>query len=60
MTTVLAGDFAEFYGAHFHEAARQLYAYLDDHAEAQDIAQAFSRAFLRWHKIGGHEHLGVA
>jgi len=57
MTSVAAGDFAEFYAVHFHEVARQLYVYLDDHAEAQDIAQeAFSRAFSRWHKVGGYEH----
>src|SRR6185369_16879911 len=41
--------FAEFYGAHFQRIAVQLYAYLGDHAEAQDLTQeAFCRALERW------------
>ncbi|WP_233514071.1 hypothetical protein [Micromonospora craterilacus] len=30
-------DFTDFYQAHFHRLAVQLYAYLGDHAEAQDL-----------------------
>jgi RNA polymerase sigma-70 factor (ECF subfamily) len=44
--------FAEFYGAHFQRIAVQLYAYLGDHAEAQDLAQeAFCRALQQWSRI---------
>ncbi|GAA2336536.1 SigE family RNA polymerase sigma factor [Dactylosporangium salmoneum] len=44
--------FAEFYGAHFQRIALQLYAYLGDHAEAQDLTQeAFCRALQQWGRI---------
>jgi RNA polymerase sigma-70 factor (ECF subfamily) len=44
--------FASFYGAHFQRLAVQLYAYLGDHAEAQDLTQeAFCRALEQWPKI---------
>ncbi|WP_433206526.1 RNA polymerase sigma factor [Dactylosporangium sp. CS-047395] len=44
--------FSEFYGAHFQRIALQLYAYLGDHAEAQDLAQeAFCRALEQWPRI---------
>jgi len=47
--------FAEFYGAHFQRIAVQLYAYLGDHAEAQDLTQeAFCRAFERWPRVAGY------
>jgi RNA polymerase sigma-70 factor (ECF subfamily) len=49
-------DFDEFYGATFHGLRTQLYAYLGDRAEAQDVVQeAFCRAFARWKKISGYE-----
>jgi len=45
-------DFAGFYRAHFQRLAVQLYAYLGDHAEAQDLAQeAFCRAVQRWDAV---------
>jgi RNA polymerase sigma-70 factor (ECF subfamily) len=47
--------FSEFYGAHFQRIAVQLYAYLGDHAEAQDLAQeAFCRALEQWPRIAGY------
>lgn len=46
------GEFAGLYHAHFNRIATQLYAYLGDHAEAQDLAQeAFCRALENWEKI---------
>ncbi|MGW9196768.1 RNA polymerase sigma factor [Micromonospora chersina] len=49
-------DFTEFYRAHFHRIAVQLYAYLGDHAEAQDLTQeAFCRALERWSRISGYD-----
>ncbi|MFD0575466.1 RNA polymerase sigma factor [Dactylosporangium darangshiense] len=48
--------FAEFYGAQFQRIAVQLYAYLGDHAEAQDLAQeAFCRALQQWPKIARYD-----
>ena len=45
-------DFAALYHAHFNRLATQLYAYLGDHAEAQDVTQeAFCRALERWDRI---------
>ncbi|MFC5007948.1 RNA polymerase sigma factor [Dactylosporangium cerinum] len=42
-------DFAELYRTRFARVAVQLYAYLGDHAEAQDLTQeAFCRALERW------------
>ncbi|WP_117209775.1 sigma-70 family RNA polymerase sigma factor [Allorhizocola rhizosphaerae] len=49
-------EFAEFYTANFHRIAAQLYAYLGDHAEAQDLTQeAFCRALDRWGKVSAYE-----
>jgi len=49
-------DFDEFYSATFHGLRSQLYAYLGDRAEAQDVVQeAFCRAFTRWKRISGYE-----
>ncbi|MFI5487708.1 RNA polymerase sigma factor [Micromonospora echinaurantiaca] len=51
-----AVDFADFYRAHFHRLAVQLYAYLGDHAEAQDLTQeAFCRLLERWDRVGGYD-----
>jgi hypothetical protein len=44
--------FAPFYAAQFSRIATQVYAYLGDHAEAQDITQeAFLRALSRWKSV---------
>jgi DNA-directed RNA polymerase specialized sigma24 family protein len=52
MTQVDTGEFAEFYSTHFHHIAGQLSAYLNDHAEAQDLTQeAFCRALDRWNRV---------
>jgi RNA polymerase sigma-70 factor (ECF subfamily) len=49
-------EFAELYRGHFHRLAVQLYAYLGDHAEAQDLTQeAFCRALERWPVINGYD-----
>jgi len=49
-------EFTEFYAAHFQRIALQLYAYLGDHAEAQDLTQeAFCRALDRWSGVSGYE-----
>ncbi|MGN9775044.1 SigE family RNA polymerase sigma factor [Micromonospora sp. H33] len=49
-------DFTDFYQAHFHRLAVQLYAYLGDHAEAQDLTQeAFCRTLERWDRIGAYD-----
>ncbi|MFU8853211.1 RNA polymerase sigma factor [Micromonospora sp. SL1-18] len=49
-------DFTDFYQAHFHRIAVQLYAYLGDHAEAQDLTQeAFCRMLERWPRISAYD-----
>ncbi|MFG1886498.1 SigE family RNA polymerase sigma factor [Micromonospora sp. NPDC049051] len=49
-------DFTDFYQAHFHRLAVQLYAYLGDHAEAQDLTQeAFCRVLERWSRISTYD-----
>lgn len=49
-------DFTDFYQAQFHRIAVQLYAYLGDHAEAQDLTQeAFCRTLERWTRISGYD-----
>lgn len=49
-------EFGEFYAATFHGLMPQLYAYLGDRSEAQDVIQeAYCRAFARWKKISGYE-----
>ena len=51
-----AVDFTDFYQAHFHRIATQLYAYLGDHAEAQDVTQeAFCRLLERWDRISTYD-----
>jgi RNA polymerase sigma-70 factor, ECF subfamily len=48
--------FAQFYAAQFRRIATQIYAYMGDHAEAQDLAQeAFVRALGRWKTIGTYD-----
>jgi RNA polymerase sigma-70 factor (ECF subfamily) len=50
------GDFASFYQADYGRLTTQLYAYLGDAAEAEDIVQeAYLRAWQRWSKVGRYE-----
>lgn len=52
----MAKDFDEFYAASYHALAIQLYAYLGDLHEAQDLVQeAYFRAYLRWPRISGYD-----
>jgi RNA polymerase sigma-70 factor, ECF subfamily len=45
-------DFAEFYAATFGPLTAQLYAFVGDHSEAQDLVQeALCRAFARWSSV---------
>jgi RNA polymerase sigma-70 factor, ECF subfamily len=45
-------DFDELYAAKFDVIRSQLYAYLGDRTEAQDLVQeAFCRAYTRWNRI---------
>ncbi|HEY1488430.1 MAG TPA: SigE family RNA polymerase sigma factor [Micromonosporaceae bacterium] len=47
-----AHDFDALYAAHFQRLTLQLYAYLGDLGEAQDVVQeAFCRAYARWKSI---------
>jgi RNA polymerase sigma-70 factor (ECF subfamily) len=49
-------DFDEFYAAHFGDLAVQVYAYLGDRDEAQDLVQeAFCRALARWPRIRAYD-----
>lgn len=49
-------EFAELYSTHYHRIAGQLYGYLGDHAEAQDLTQeAFCRALDRWSTVGTYD-----
>src|SRR5262245_59672259 len=49
-------EFGELYAAHFQRLAVQLYAYLGDAEEAQDLTQeAFCRALDRWERIRAYE-----
>jgi RNA polymerase sigma-70 factor (ECF subfamily) len=46
------GGFDEFYAANFRKLTTQIYAYVGDMSEAQDVVQeAFCRAWPRWEKI---------
>lgn len=56
-TVEVRADFDEFYAACFKSLTLQLYAYLGDLAEAQDVVQeAFCRAYSKWRKISGYDH----
>jgi RNA polymerase sigma-70 factor, ECF subfamily len=51
-----AHDFDEFYAAKFDVLRAQIYAYLGDRTEAQDLVQeAFCRAYSKWKKISRYE-----
>lgn len=49
-------DFDDFYAAKFDVLRSQIFAYLGDRAEAQDLVQeAFCRAYSRWNRIRNYE-----
>src|SRR5690606_39076909 len=49
-------DFDEFYAAHYGSLTTQLYAYLGDRQEAQDVVQeAFCRAYARWSSVRDYD-----
>jgi RNA polymerase sigma-70 factor (ECF subfamily) len=49
-------DFADFYRGQFSRLAVQLYAYVGDRAEAQDLTQeAFCRALQRWDVVRDYD-----
>lgn len=49
-------EFDELYAAHYTSVTTQLYAYLGDRQEAQDVAQeAFCRALAKWKDISGYD-----
>ncbi|WP_235966519.1 SigE family RNA polymerase sigma factor [Micromonospora rubida] len=50
------GDFDEFYRTRFRGLTLQLYAYVGDLQEAQDLVQeAFCRAYVRWRKLRDYD-----
>ncbi|MGI5211914.1 SigE family RNA polymerase sigma factor [Plantactinospora sp. CA-290183] len=52
----LAPRFDDVYRSHFQSLVVQLYAYVGDMTEAQDLVQeAFSRAWPRWEKIARYD-----
>lgn len=54
--SVEGSDFDEFYRTRFQSLTLQLYAYVGDLTEAQDLVQeAFCRAFERWKKISRYD-----
>jgi RNA polymerase sigma-70 factor (ECF subfamily) len=51
-----ANGFDEFYAANFRRLTVQIYGYVGDLAEAQDVVQeAFCRAWPRWDKIAAYD-----
>ncbi len=49
-------DFDELYAAHFTSVTTQLFAYLGDRQEAQDVTQeAFCRALQRWKDVSAYD-----
>ncbi|BCJ74988.1 DNA-directed RNA polymerase sigma-70 factor [Catellatospora sp. IY07-71] len=49
-------DFDELYAAHFTSVTTQLFAYLGDRQEAQDVTQeAFCRALARWKDVSAYD-----
>ncbi|MEV4130815.1 SigE family RNA polymerase sigma factor [Dactylosporangium sp. NPDC049742] len=52
----VAPDFAEFYSASYPRLLTQLYAFVGDRADAQDLVQeAYTRAFARWTAVSSLE-----
>jgi RNA polymerase sigma-70 factor (ECF subfamily) len=52
----VVADFDELYAAQFTSLTTQLYAYLGDRQEAQDVVQeAFCRALARWPRVSGYD-----
>lgn len=50
-------DFDELYAAHYSALTTQLYAYLGDRQEAQDVVQeAFCRAYARWRRVRDYDN----
>jgi RNA polymerase sigma-70 factor, ECF subfamily len=53
---ITGADFDELYAASFQGLTLQLYAYLGDLSEAQDVVQeAFCRAFGKWKQISRYD-----
>jgi len=53
-------DFDEFYAVAHKGLTLQLYTYLGDLEEAQDVVQeAFCRAYARWKKVSGYDEPGA-
>jgi RNA polymerase sigma-70 factor, ECF subfamily len=51
-------DFAGYYATRYPRLAAQLYAYLGDATEAEDLAQdAYLRAWRSWSKISEYDDL---
>jgi RNA polymerase sigma-70 factor (ECF subfamily) len=49
-------DFDQLYAAHYAALTTQLYAYLGDRQEAQDVVQeAFCRAYARWNALRDYD-----
>lgn len=49
-------DFDDLYASSFQRLTLQLYAYLGDLNEAQDVVQeAFCRAYMRWKKVRAYD-----
>src|SRR5262245_33678591 len=49
-------EFDEFYAANFRRLTSQIYAYVGNLAEAQDVVQdAFCRAWPRWDRIAAYD-----
>jgi RNA polymerase sigma-70 factor (ECF subfamily) len=50
-------DFDELYGSTVQGLTLQVYAYIGDLAEAQDVVQeAFCRAYLRWSRVSRYDN----
>jgi RNA polymerase sigma-70 factor (ECF subfamily) len=52
----LMDDFDALYAAHFTSLTTQLFAYIGDREEAQDVVQeAFCRAWARWRQVSTYD-----
>lgn len=61
MPTVTAShEFDDFYAANVRPLTSQIYAYIGDRAEAEDlVAEAFCRALARWKKVREYQNPGA-